>query len=145
MIQSPDIIIVGAGIVGAACAMECARGGLKTLVLERGPIAGGTTATGMGHIVVMDDSDAQFALTSYSRRLWIEQRPQLPREVEYQNTGTLWVATGVFSGFFFGNIPIVKKNFSLVILAIIAVSMLPLLWETWRARRIRRRLGDGAA
>lgn len=58
--------------------------------------------------------------------------------------GTLWVATGVFSGFFFGNIPVVKKNFSLVILAIIAVSMLPLLWETWRARRIRRRLGDGA-
>jgi D-hydroxyproline dehydrogenase subunit beta len=90
--QSPDIIIVGAGIVGAACAMECARGGLKTLVLDRGPVGGGTTAAGMGHIVVMDDSDAQFALTSYSRRLWIEQRPQLPRAVEYENTGTLWVA-----------------------------------------------------
>lgn len=92
MSQSPDIIIVGAGIVGAACAMECARGGLRTLVLDRGPIGGGTTAAGMGHIVVMDDSDAQFALTSYSRRLWIEQRPRLPREVEYENTGTLWVA-----------------------------------------------------
>jgi glycine/D-amino acid oxidase-like deaminating enzyme len=90
--QSPDIIIVGAGIVGAACALECARGGLKTLVLDRGPIGGGTTASGMGHIVVMDDSDAQFALTSYSRRLWIEQRPQLPREVEYENAGTLWIA-----------------------------------------------------
>ncbi|HEX7577950.1 MAG TPA: FAD-dependent oxidoreductase [Verrucomicrobiae bacterium] len=92
MSQFPDIIIVGAGIVGAACAMECARGGLKTLVLDCGPIGGGTTAAGMGHIVVMDDSDAQFALTSYSRRLWIEQRPQLPREVEYENAGTLWVA-----------------------------------------------------
>lgn len=92
MSQSPDIIIVGAGIVGAACALECVRGGLKTLVLERGIIAGGTTAAGMGHVVVMDDSDAQFALTNYSRRLWIEQRPQLPREVEYENAGTLWVA-----------------------------------------------------
>ena len=46
--SQPDLIIVGAGIVGAACAMECARAGLKVLVLDRGPIAGGTTAAGMG-------------------------------------------------------------------------------------------------
>jgi len=90
--QSYDIIVVGAGIVGAACAMECARGGLRTLVLDRGTIGGGTTAAGMGHLVVMDDSEAQFALTSFSRKLWREMRPQLPREVEYDATGTLWVA-----------------------------------------------------
>jgi D-hydroxyproline dehydrogenase subunit beta len=90
--QSYDIIIVGAGIVGAACAMECARGGLRTLVLDRGPIGGGTTAAGMGHLVVMDDSEAQFALTSYSRRLWHEIRPELPNEVEFDACGTLWVA-----------------------------------------------------
>lgn len=92
MSQNYDIIIVGAGIVGAACAMECARGGLQTLVLDRGPVAGGTTAAGMGHIVVMDDSEAQFALTHYSRRLWMEMRSQFPAEVEYDNCGTLWVA-----------------------------------------------------
>ena len=62
MSQSFDIIIVGAGIVGAACAAECARSGLKVLVLDRGPIAGGTTAAGMGHIVVMDDSEARAEL-----------------------------------------------------------------------------------
>jgi D-hydroxyproline dehydrogenase subunit beta len=90
--QSYDIIVVGAGIVGAACAMECARGGLRTLVLDRGPIGGGTTAAGMGHLVVMDDSEAQFALTSFSRRLWHEIRPQLPPEVEFDACGTLWVA-----------------------------------------------------
>jgi glycine/D-amino acid oxidase-like deaminating enzyme len=90
--QSYDIIVVGAGIVGAACAMECARGGLRTLVLDRGPIGGGTTAVGMGHLVVMDDSEAQFALTSFSRRLWHELRPQLPPEVEFDACGTLWVA-----------------------------------------------------
>jgi glycine/D-amino acid oxidase-like deaminating enzyme len=91
--QSYDIIVVGAGIVGAACAMECARGGLRTLVLDRGPIGGGTTAAGMGHLVVMDDSEAQFALTSFSRWLWQEMRPQLPSEVEFDACGTLWVAT----------------------------------------------------
>ena len=92
MTQSYDIIVVGAGIVGAACAMECARGGLRTLVLDRGTIGSGTTAAGMGHLVVMDDSEAQFALTSLSRRLWREMRAQLPREVEFDACGTLWVA-----------------------------------------------------
>ena len=87
-----DAIIVGGGIVGAACAAECARGGLKVLVLERGPIGGGTTAAGMGHMVVMDDSPAQFALTEYSRRLWREMAPEMPRDVEFDPCGTLWVA-----------------------------------------------------
>jgi D-hydroxyproline dehydrogenase subunit beta len=90
--QTFDIVIVGAGIVGAACAAECARAGLKVLVVDRGCIGGGTTAAGMGHIVVMDDSEAQFALTSYSRDLWLQLRPQLPADVEYELCGTLWVA-----------------------------------------------------
>jgi D-hydroxyproline dehydrogenase subunit beta len=88
----PDILIVGAGIVGAACAAECARAGLNVLVLDRGPIGGGTTAAGMGHLVVMDDSPAQFALTAYSRRLWHQLAPQLPASVEYDPCGTMWIA-----------------------------------------------------
>jgi glycine/D-amino acid oxidase-like deaminating enzyme len=92
MSGSPDLIVVGAGIVGAACARACARRGLRTLVLERGSIGGGTTAAGMGHVVVMDDSPAQFALTHYSRRLWHELAPDLPAEVEFDRCGTLWVA-----------------------------------------------------
>ena len=35
-------------------------------------IGGGATAAGMGHLVVMDDSEAQFALTRYSQTLWEE-------------------------------------------------------------------------
>ena len=92
MTSKPDILIVGAGIVGAACAAECARAGLRVLVLDRGPVGGGTTAAGMGHLVVMDDSPAQFALTAYSRRLWHQLVPQLPADVEYDPCGTIWVA-----------------------------------------------------
>jgi glycine/D-amino acid oxidase-like deaminating enzyme len=92
MTMTYDIVIVGAGIVGAACAAECARAGLKVLVLDRGPIGGGSTAAGMGHVVVMDDSEAQFALTSYSRRLWRQLAPELPPDVEYDSCGTLWIA-----------------------------------------------------
>lgn len=87
-----DAVIIGAGIVGAACALECARRGMKVAVLERGEIGAGATATGMGHIVVMDDSDAQFALTRYSQQLWQQLRSQLPDDVEYEACGTIWVA-----------------------------------------------------
>lgn len=92
MSGNPDIIIVGGGIVGAACAMEFARRALKVLVLDRGPVGGGTTAAGMGHVVVMDDSEAQFALTSYSRTLWRQLAAEFPADVEYDPCGTLWVA-----------------------------------------------------
>lgn len=87
-----DVVIVGAGIVGAACALECARRGLKTACVERDVIGGGATAAGMGHIVVMDDSPAQFALTRYSQNLWAELSDALPSDVEYDRCGTLWIA-----------------------------------------------------
>lgn len=43
--------------------------------------------------------------------------------------GVLWIFSMAGAGYFFGNIPVVKKNFSLVILAIIAISLLPLVWQ----------------
>jgi D-hydroxyproline dehydrogenase subunit beta len=92
MSSAPDLIIVGAGIVGTACAVECARAGLKVLLIDRGPIAGGTTGAGMGHLVVMDDSEAQFALTAYSVSLWRELAAELPGDVEFDLCGTLWLA-----------------------------------------------------
>lgn len=87
-----DVVIVGAGIVGAACADEFARRGLRVAVVDRDVVGSGATAAGMGHIVVMDDSEAQFALTRYSQQLWQALRNELPAEVEYDQCGTIWVA-----------------------------------------------------
>lgn len=87
-----DVAIAGGGIVGAACAMSCAEAGLSVAVVEPGPLGGGATAAGMGHVVVMDDSPAQLALTHYSRALWLSMVPELPAEVEYLPCGTIWVA-----------------------------------------------------
>ena len=87
-----DVVIVGAGIVGAACAEECSRVGLRVAVVDQDAIGGGATAAGMGHIVTMDDSEAQFSLTRYSQTLWQELRPELPQDVEYEQCGTIWVA-----------------------------------------------------
>jgi glycine/D-amino acid oxidase-like deaminating enzyme len=87
-----DVAILGAGIVGAACAHALTREGLRVVVLDRAPVGSGATAAGMGHIVVLDDSDAQFALTRYSQQLWDELEDVLPADVEFVRTGTLWVA-----------------------------------------------------
>ncbi len=92
MLERFDAVIVGAGIVGAGCAAACARAGMRVALLERDIIGGGATAAGMGHVVVMDDSEAQFALTRCSQLLWGELAGELPANCEYECTGTLWVA-----------------------------------------------------
>ena len=88
-----DVVIAGAGIVGAACAAACAAEGMRTAIVESGVIGGGATAAGMGHIVVMDDSPAQLALTAYSQTLWHELAGRMPANVEFEKSGTLWVAS----------------------------------------------------
>ncbi|HEV2836287.1 MAG TPA: FAD-dependent oxidoreductase [Pyrinomonadaceae bacterium] len=87
-----DAIIIGAGIVGAACAAECTAEKLRVAIVEARMVGGGATAAGMGHVTVMDDSEAQFALTRYSQTLWDELREELPREVEHDACGTIWIA-----------------------------------------------------
>ena len=87
-----DVLIVGAGIVGSAVARECALLGWRVGIIESGTPAGGATAAGMGHIVVMDDSPAQLSLTSYSRALWQVESKKMPKAVEYESRGTIWVA-----------------------------------------------------
>lgn len=49
----------------------------------------------------------------------------------------LWVALLTYAGFFFGNLPLVKNNLTVVILGIIVLSILPGIIELWRARRMR--------
>jgi glycine/D-amino acid oxidase-like deaminating enzyme len=84
--------VVGAGIVGAACARELAHAGMAVTVLESRYAGGGTTAAGMGHLVAMDDSSEQLALTALSVRLWHELQPTLGPAVEFDPCGTIWVA-----------------------------------------------------
>ena len=48
--------------------------------------------------------------------------------------GILWVGIFVFAGYFFGNIPFVRDNFSVVILAIIVISVLPGVYEFTKER-----------
>ncbi|KWK49116.1 D-amino-acid oxidase [Burkholderia stagnalis] len=85
-----DVIVIGAGIVGAACAHEFALRGLRVLVLD--DASGGATGAGMGHLVAMDDNAAELALSHYSIELWRALSAQMPDGCAYRNCGTLWLA-----------------------------------------------------
>ena len=89
--MSPDAIVIGAGVVGAAVAAELARAGMRVQILETAFPAGGTTSAAMGHIVVMDDSPAQLALTAYSSRL-LHDALSGSSTVDHHRCGTLWIA-----------------------------------------------------
>jgi len=63
-----------------------------------------------------------------------------PRFLTYNVVGgVLWVSACVFAGYFFGNLPFIKRNFSLVIIAIVAISLLPAVVEYLRHRVAARR------
>lgn len=95
--RSSEAIVVGAGIVGAACAEALAREGLGVTVIDTARPGGGATAACMGHVVVMDDSEAQFALGRYSQQAWDALAEPLGldvdgRAVERDPCGSLWIA-----------------------------------------------------
>lgn len=85
-----DLIVIGAGIIGASCADAASAEGMRVAIVEPGPLGGGATAAAMGHLVAMDDDPAELALAHYSLRLW-EGFADL-KEAEFSRCGTLWVA-----------------------------------------------------
>ncbi|MCA6220954.1 NAD(P)/FAD-dependent oxidoreductase [Photorhabdus antumapuensis] len=88
--QISDVIIVGAGIVGAACAYQLVQDGLRVAVIDDG--GKGATQAGMGHLVCMDDNPAELALSSYSLDIWRTFTPHMPENCAWRRCGTLWLA-----------------------------------------------------
>ncbi|MFJ8667122.1 NAD(P)/FAD-dependent oxidoreductase [Streptomyces sp. NPDC093600] len=88
-----DVIVVGAGVVGAACAYYASRAGLTVTVIDRGPVAGGTTGSGEGNLLVSDKEGPELELALFSTRLWRELADLLPSGIEYEPKGGLVVAS----------------------------------------------------
>lgn len=89
---SPDVTVIGAGLVGAATALRLAESGLQVTLIDAEFAGGGSTGAAMGHIVAMDDSPAQLALCADSRRRWEMLAATLPADAECDQCGTLWLA-----------------------------------------------------
>lgn len=96
MVQS-DVVVVGAGIIGAACAEALSAAGVRVLVIDRGSPASGTTAAGEGNILVSDkEPGPELELAIASRREWAAVLARLPEraaEVEWEPKGGLVVST----------------------------------------------------
>ncbi len=88
-----DVIIIGGGIVGCACAHRLAETGWRVTLVERDTIGSGATAAGMGQIVALDDSPAELVLTADSQRRWHTLGQANPLIHEYTPCGTVWVAS----------------------------------------------------
>lgn len=87
-------MVVGASMVGAACALYAARAGLDVILVDRGPVAGGTTGAGEGNILVSDkEPGPELQLALLSARLWGELAQELGPAVEYEPKGGLVVAS----------------------------------------------------
>ncbi|MFF9706891.1 NAD(P)/FAD-dependent oxidoreductase [Streptomyces griseofuscus] len=95
------VAVLGAGIVGAACARELALAGVQVTVVDRGGAAQATTAHGEGNVLVSDKAPGpELELAQMSRRLWpqvladiADSSPRAARAVEWESKGGIVVAT----------------------------------------------------
>jgi glycine/D-amino acid oxidase-like deaminating enzyme len=100
MVLTADVVIIGAGIIGAACARECARAGMSVIVVDRGAPAGATSARGEGNLLISDKApgpELDLALLAAARwpRLVEELADELGNtfpSIEYQPKGGVVVA-----------------------------------------------------
>jgi D-hydroxyproline dehydrogenase subunit beta len=92
-----DVVVVGAGIVGAACAEALTAAGVKVVVVDRGAAASGTTASGEGNVLVSDkEPGPELELAIASRAEWSAVLARLPErvaDVEWESKGGVVVAT----------------------------------------------------
>ncbi|WP_374228753.1 NAD(P)/FAD-dependent oxidoreductase [Streptomyces sp. ET3-23] len=99
--EGADVVVIGAGIIGAACAEALGRRGVGVLVVDRGPAVGETTARGEGNLLVSDKPPGPgLTLAQASLRRWPALLAALREELgpgraacEYEPKGGLVVAT----------------------------------------------------
>jgi glycine/D-amino acid oxidase-like deaminating enzyme len=92
LMQTCDVAVIGAGIVGAACAYEMASSGLRVTVVEPNEVVSGSTNLGYGSLSIGDDASGLFELTRYGLFLWNQLAEYLPEDCAYRRGGSIWIA-----------------------------------------------------
>jgi glycine/D-amino acid oxidase-like deaminating enzyme len=89
MVETADLVVVGGGMVGCSVVHQLALllpTSTRIVLLDRGPIAGATSGSGMGHLMVTPENAQEYAFTATSLRLW--------RELNEREGGCQWNPTG---------------------------------------------------
>ena len=90
--RAAEVAVVGAGIVGTACARELAVAGVDVCLLDRGPVAGGTTGLGEGNVLCSDkDAGPELELTRLGLAVYDELDARLGEEARVRRKGALIV------------------------------------------------------
>lgn len=96
MAESADVVVIGGGIVGCAVTMSLARAlpQARIVVIDRGPIAGATSGSCMGHLMVTPDDAQHYALSAHSVALWRQLAAEVGADggFDYNPTGALYLA-----------------------------------------------------
>ncbi len=93
MPSSPDVVVVGAGVVGAACAYHLAAAGVRVRLLERSFVASGSSGACEGNVLAWDkELERELPLALRSAELWETLAGQLPDDFEYDRKGSIVVA-----------------------------------------------------
>lgn len=88
-----DVVVVGAGIIGAACALFLARSGLRVMVLEEKFPASGTSGACDGIVLLWDkEPGPELELGKLSLQLWGELAESLGAAMEFQRRGSIMLA-----------------------------------------------------
>jgi glycine/D-amino acid oxidase-like deaminating enzyme len=90
---SPDVIVVGAGVVGASCAYHLAASGARVELLDRSFVASGSSGACEGNVLAWDkELERELPLALRSAELWAELAERLPDDFEYDRKGSVVVA-----------------------------------------------------
>src|SRR5579883_1496051 len=93
MVMDADAVIVGAGIVGASCAYFLAEAGMRVCVVERSGVAGGTSGSGEGNILLSDKVPGpELEMARAGLALWAQLARDLSDDIEYEEKGAIVVA-----------------------------------------------------
>jgi glycine/D-amino acid oxidase-like deaminating enzyme len=85
-----DVVVVGAGIVGAAVARELAVRGVAVTLLDRGEVSSGTTGLGEGNVLLSDKvAGPELELARAGRDLFAELEERMPRDARIRRKGAL--------------------------------------------------------
>ncbi|MFY9342838.1 MAG: FAD-binding oxidoreductase [Planctomycetota bacterium] len=94
MTETADVVVIGGGIIGCAVVQHLALllpRSARIVLLDRGPIAGGTSSSCMGHLMVTPDDAQEYAFTKSSLRWWRELHER-QGGFDYNPTGALYLA-----------------------------------------------------
>jgi len=88
-IMNPDVVIIGAGIVGCSCAYYLSKLGVKVHLVDKGQVGSGASKAGMLHIVTWEEPEIHLKLAAHSKKLYAELSQQLPMDINFRTCGSI--------------------------------------------------------